>query len=161
MPFSPLTNYQNYDHVLGAGATFVHPGNANIYFCACEKQTGARQNLSVYRIVAGNDAPELVKRYVGTIDSQAQITYGSAVIGSGGNMIVATSLIIPGVPKVTTTGFVGCWIREMGIDAPYPTLGALEQRLTAIETALGNLGSVGLEAGDREALDRLRELLRI
>ena len=161
MTFSPLTSYFGYDHVLMAGATFIHPGNSNVYFCACEKQSGARQNLSVYRIVAGNDAPELVKRYVGTQDSVAQITYGSAVIGTGGNMLVATSLIIPGAPRVTTTGFQGCWIRELNIDDPYPTLNQLELRLTMIETALANISQGGLDAGDREALDRLRILIGI
>lgn len=161
MPFQPLTDYKNYEHILMAGAVFCHPANGNIYFCACEKESGAKQNLSVYRIIAGTITPQLVKRYYGTVDSLAQFTYGSVVIGPGGNMWVATSLIIPGAPKVTTTGFQGSFILETGIDIPYPTLGMIDQRLTAIETALANISQGGLDAGDREALDRLRAMLRI
>lgn len=160
MPFQPLTSYQGYQHVLMAGACFVHP-NGNIYFCACEQQSGVKQNLSVYRILAGTITPQLVKRYYGTIDSQAQFTYGSAVIGPGGNMWVATSLIIPGAPKVTQTGFQGSFILETGIDDPYPTLGMIEQRLNTIESALAQVSQGGIDAGDREALDRLRAMLRI
>lgn len=161
MPFQPLANYQGYQHVLMAGATFVHPGNGNVYFCACEQQAGIKQNLSVYRVLAGAVSPQLVKRYYGTVDSQAQITYGSAVIGPGGNMWVATSLVIPGMPKVTTTGFQGSFILEVGIDESYPTLKMIDQRLVAIETALANISQGGLDAGDREALDRLRAMLRL
>lgn len=161
MPFTPLTNYAGYQHILMAGANFIHPGNGNVYFSACEQQGGVKQNLSIYRIIAGTTTPQLVKRYLGTVDSSAQITYGSAVIGPGGNMWVATSLIIPGMPKITTTGFQGSFILETGIDDPYPTLGMIDQRLTAIETALANLSQGGMDAGDREALDRLRAMLRI
>lgn len=167
MTFEPLIDYAGYEHVLFAGAQFVHPGNGNVYYAACEKVRGAEQNLSIYRVRAGTNARELVKRYRGTVDSVAQITYGGCVIGASGHMLVATSLIIPDAPRVTTTGFQGCWLRELNIDAPYPLLSVLESRILALETqvvelqnALGNLGSVGLDAGDREALDRLRELLR-
>ena len=65
------------------------------------------------------------------------------------------------MPKVTTTGFQGSFILETGIDDPYPTLGMIEQRLTAIETALANISQGGLDAADREALDRLRAMLRL
>lgn len=167
MTFQPLADYKNYEHILMAGACFVHPKNGNVYFTACEQQQGVHQNLSVYRIVGGSNTPELVRRYLGTVDSQAQITYGSAVIGHGGALLVATSLIIPGVPKVTKTGFVGCWIREPNVDETWSlsaieeSLSSIEDRMVAIETALGNLTSGGLDAADREALDRLRVLLRL
>ncbi len=161
MPFQPLTDYTGYQHILMAGAQFVHPGNGNVYFAVCEQQSGAKQNLSIYRILAGQVVPQLVKRYLGMVDSAGQITYGGAVIGPGGNMWIATSLIIPGAKRVTTTGFQGSFILEMGIDDPYPTLDMIGQRLTAIEAALANIGQGGLDAGDREALDRLKDLLRI
>lgn len=167
MSFQPFINYTGYEHILMAGACFVHPKNGNVYFTACEQQQGVHQNLSVYRIVGGSNTPELVRRYLGTVDSQAQITYGSAVIGQGGALLVATSLIIPGVPKVTKTGFQGCWIREPNVDEPWSlsaieeSLSSIEDRMVAIETALGNLTSGGLDAADREALDRLRVLLRL
>ncbi len=125
MPFQPLANYTGYNHVLGASACFVHPGNGNIYFTACEQVSGTHQNLSVYRMVAATGAIELVRRYEGTIDSPSQITMGGAVIGQGGALIVATSLVIPGVPKVTGTGWQGSWIREPGIDAPWSLSGAV------------------------------------
>lgn len=161
MPFTPLTNYTGYQHILMAGATFVHPGNGNVYFSACEQQNGVHQNLSIYRIRGGSITPELVKRYLGTVDSQAQFTYGSAVIGPGGNMWVATSLIIPNAPKVTATGFQGSFILEQGIDDPYPTTSIIMGRIDQIESMLGNISNGGLDAGDREALDRLRAMLRI
>ncbi len=87
--------------------------------------SGTHQNLSVYRMVAATGAIELVRRYEGTIDSPSQITMGGAVIGQGGALIVATSLVIPGVPKVTGTGWQGSWIREPGIDAPWSLSGAV------------------------------------
>jgi hypothetical protein len=161
MDFEPLADYSGYQHVLMAGACFVHPGNGNVYYAACEQQGGVKQNLSVYRVVSGSNAPRLVKRYHGTIDSSAQITFGTAVIGASEDMLVATSLIIPNAPRVTNTGFQGCWIRELNIDEPYPLLGALEQRIVAIETALANISQGGLDAKDREALDRLRTMLRL
>ena len=161
MTFEPLIDYAGYEHVLFAGAQFVHPGNGNVYYAACEKRSGAEQNLSIYRVRSGTNARELVKRYRGTIDSVAQITYGNCLIGASGHMLVATSLIIPGAPRVTQTGFQGCWIRELNIDDPYPTLNQIEQRLTAIETALANISQGGLDAGDREALDRLRTMIGI
>jgi hypothetical protein len=42
----------------------------------------------VYRLPAGANAWQEVKRYQGTIDSQAQITWGSAAIGMGGALFV-------------------------------------------------------------------------
>ena len=163
MPFQPLAPYAGYKHVLLAGACFVHPGNGNVYYAACELVQGVEQNLSIYRIRTGSNTPELVKRYLGTVDSEAQITYGSCVIGASGHMLVATSLIIPGVPRVTQTGFQGCWIRELNVDAPYPLLSVLEARIMALElqvielqTALANVSQGGLDAGDRDALDRLK-----
>lgn len=145
MPFQPLANYTGYNHVLFAGATFVHPGNGNIYFCACEQVSGIHQNLSVYRMLATTAQIELVKRYQGgASDSPAQITMGAAVIGQGGGMIVATSLIIPGVPQVTGSGWQGSWIREPNIDAPWSLAGAG--------------GGGGLSAEDSANLAWLKEL---
>ncbi len=119
MPFQPLTNYAGMNHILAAAPTFIHPETGTAYAVACEQRKGAQQDLSVYRMLEGGNAWQLVKRYRGTVDSAGHITMGGAVIERTGNMLVATSLIIPGAPKITTTGFQGCWIREQGIDAPW------------------------------------------
>jgi hypothetical protein len=115
MTFTPLTNYAGYNHILQAGAHWTHK-NGNTYCCACEQKGGAKQNLSVYRMRPGGSAWELVKRYLGTVDSAGHITMGGASIEQDGSLLVSTSLIIPGAEKVTTTGFVGCWIREPNVD---------------------------------------------
>lgn len=179
MPFQSLTSYLGYNHVLGAAACFVHPGNGNVYGCACEQLSGARQNLSIYRRAPGAPSWELVKRYQGTVDSAGHITMGGAVIDQAGNLIVLTSLIIPGAPQVTTSGFQGCWIEVPGVDVPYTGVQQLAAhladveavmhatqdvtvrlgwRIDAIETALGNLSASGLEAGDREALEWVKRV---
>jgi hypothetical protein len=135
MTFLPIKNYSGYQHVLGANGIFFHP-NGNAYIAVCEQKSGIRQNLSIYRLPSGSSAWELVREYQGTIDSQAQITYGGVGIGPGGNMLVVTSLVLVGVPKVTTTGFVGAWVREFGIDEPYNLSSgntALEARIAALE----------------------------
>lgn len=137
-PWAPLADYDGYAHVLEAGAVFVHPGNGNVYLTACEKQNGTRQNLSIYRSVAGAH-PVLFRRYVGTVDSAAQFTWGACCIGHGGGLWVATSMVLPGAPKVTQTGFQACYLRESGVDDPWgePRLLAriddLERRLRALE----------------------------
>lgn len=143
MPFQPLANYTGYNHVLFGGACFVHPGNGNVYFCACEQHDGIHQNLSVYRYVAATGVIEHVKTYFGgATDSPSQITMGGAVIGQGGAMFVATSLVIPGAPKVTTTGWQGSWIREPGIDEPWgessglaAAIAQLQQQIDALKSA--------------------------
>lgn len=141
MTFQPIRNYIGTQHVLGAPSLFVHP-NGNIYVSVIEQISGVRQDLAIYRLPSGGDTWEQVKRYQGTIDSQAQFAFGSAVIGAGGNMVVVSSLIIPGVPKVTTTGFVAGWIREIGIDAPYSTeadFSALAALVHQLEQTIANL----------------------
>jgi hypothetical protein len=90
----------------------------------------------------------------------------------------------PAAPTVTKTGFQACWLREPGIDAPWGgpdlRLAALTQhladveavmhatqdetarvkaRLVEVETALANVAQCGLDAGDRDALDRLRRMI--
>jgi hypothetical protein len=138
MDWTPLTDYKNYDHVLQAGAVFVHPGNGNVYSTACEKQTGTRQNLSIYRSVNGA-APTLFRRYIGTVDSAAQFTWGACCIGHGGGLWIATSMVIPGAIKVTQTGFQGCYLREANVDDPwgeprlYTRIADLEARVRALE----------------------------
>jgi hypothetical protein len=124
MPFQPIANYAGHNHILQAGAQWVHPGNGNTYCCACEQKSGAKQNLSVYRMIEGGSAWSLVTRYQGTIDSAGHITMGAASIERSGDMLVTTSLIIPGAEKVTTTGFVGSWIREPNMDEPWSSGGA-------------------------------------
>lgn len=173
MSFQPFINYAGYQHVLQAGAHWTHP-NGNTYACACEQLDGAKQNLSVYRMRQGAASWELVRRYRGTVDSQAHITMGAASIEPSGALLVSTSLIPVGVPYVTRTGFQGVWIREANVDDPYPADLAL--RMKQVETEINRLqgiaseqqrliegisGGAGLSAEDREALDRLRAMLRI
>jgi hypothetical protein len=161
MAWTPFRDYTGYQHILLAGANFCHPLNGNVYFTACEQLAGARQNLSVYRIKGGTTTVELVKCYQGTVDSAAHITWGSVVIGLGGALWVATSLIIPGAQKITGTGFQGCLLREPEIDEPYG-LRPILARLAHIEAVLGNLASTGgLDAKQTEALNRLVELCRL
>lgn len=123
MTFLPIANYSGHNHVLQVGAHWTHPTSGYTYACACEQKSGARQNLSVYRMKPGGVAWEHVKTYFGTIDSEGHITMGGASIEPSGAMLVTTSLIIKGAQKVTTTGFQGCWVRKAGVDDPY-TLGA-------------------------------------
>jgi hypothetical protein len=120
MTFTPLTNYAGYSHVLNAVPCFVHPGNGNLYGIAIEKQAGIRQNLSVYRVRPGSDARELVKRYVGGIDSAAQIAAGGCVILQDGSLQVWASAVPVGVPPITQTGFVGgFWPPVPNVDEPW------------------------------------------
>lgn len=133
--FAPLTDYATYQHILAAGANWVHPGNGNVYLTACEQRGGINQDLSIYRSVGGAP-PVLFRRYKGTVASTAQITMGACVIGQGGGLWVATSLIIPGAQKVTQTGFQGCYFREAHADDPWGEP-AIYARLARIEAALG------------------------
>src|SRR5260221_12611679 len=89
----PLRDYSGYHHVLGAAPCFVHFGNGNIYFWACEQHDGVHQNLSIYRIVAKTGAWEHVVTFEGAVDAESFIERGGAVIGQGGALHVATSLI--------------------------------------------------------------------
>lgn len=142
MTFSPLRNYAGTQHVLGAPSLFFHPVNGNAYVSVIEQISGVRQDLVIYRLPGGTSVWEEVKRYRGTIDSIGQFAFGSAGIGQGGNMIVVASLKIPGMPPTTTTGFQGGWLREIGIDAPYPPLAvaadvtALLERIQQLEAQI-------------------------
>lgn len=170
--WTPLRDYHGANHVLAAGCCFVHPGNGNQYFWANEQIAGAQQNLAIYRWVAKTDAWEHVVTFEGGgKDAESHITAGSVQIGTGGGLIVATSLVPKGVPHVTNTGFQGVRCRIDNIDAPWslgtatdPALvariAALEhavaqqqQQLVEIQTALGNVASGGLSAADRSNLD--------
>jgi len=124
MPFQPLTNYAGYNHVPEAGAVWFHPKSGNAYCCACEKDPSKKQDLSVYRMGPGASSWTLVKRYEGGQASEAQVTMGGAAIDQDGNLLVVTSLIIPGAPYITTEKFQGCWIREPNIDEPWSSGGA-------------------------------------
>jgi hypothetical protein len=147
--WTPFRNYANYHHVLGAGFCFVHPGNGNIYGWACEQLAGKRQNLVIYRSVGGA-APVPIVTFEGAEDAESFIERGGCVIGHGGALWVATSLQPKGVAfdAAKRTGFEGVWCRIPGIDDPW-SLSGLEQRLTDIETALGNLASTPGPKGDK------------
>lgn len=124
MSFQPLINYAGYEHVLNALPCFIHPDNGNVYGIAIEKQGGVRQNLSVYRVRPGSDVRELAHRYVGGIDSAAQIAAGGCLILPDGSLSVWASAVPMGVPPITKTGFVGgFWPPIPNIDDPY-TYGA-------------------------------------
>lgn len=146
MTFQPIADYHSYNHILQAGAHWTHQ-NGNTYCCVCEQKAGARQNLCVYRMRPGADVWELVRRYQGTIDSLGHITMGGASIEPSGDMLVTTSLIIPGAQKVTSTGFEGCWIREANIDEPWSGGGgidsAVEARIAALEARPVGVGPPG------------------
>ena len=117
--FTPLINYSGYAHVLNALPCFVHQ-NGNVYGIAIEKQSGIRQNLSVYRVRPGSNVRELVHRYIGGIDSQAQIAAGGCVIQRDGSLWVWASAVPVGIPPITTTGFVGgFWEPIPGVDEPW------------------------------------------
>jgi len=119
MSFQPLVNYAGYEHVLNALPTFVHPTNGNLYGVAIEKQGGTRQNLSVYRVRPGSHTCELVKRWVGGIDSKAQIAAGGCVILQDGSLEVWASAVPVIIPPVTKTGFEGVWDRVPNVDEPW------------------------------------------
>ena len=119
MPFTPLTNYAGYEHVLNAMPTFVHK-NGNIYGIAIEKQGGVRQNLVIYRKRPGFTLPEFVHRYVGGVDSASQIAAGGCVIDLTGALHTWASAVPLGLPPITKTGFVGgFWEPIAGVDDPW------------------------------------------
>lgn len=165
--WAPMRDYTGYHHVLSAGVGCVHPLNGNVYYWACEQLEGAKQNLAIYREMGGSLEWQRVVSFKGTIDAESFVTPGSMQIGQGGALLVATSLTPIGVPHVTETGFQGVRCRIPGIDQPW-SLGlvmarieALNQKVIELETALGNVSAGGLDAKDREALDRLIDMLRI
>lgn len=162
--WTPLADYSGANHVLGAGCCCVHPGNGNQYFWDCVQWDGPRQDLNIYRLVAKTGAWEHVVTFEGVEDAVRGFERGQVQIGMGGALIIGTTLIPKGVPYVTKQGFQGMRCRIPNIDDPWGDAGLMarfEQRLTDIETALGNLGSVGLDARYTVALERLCGLLGI
>jgi hypothetical protein len=124
--WTPLRDYANTYHVLGAGACFVHPTNGNRYFYACEKVDAAHQNLVIYRIVAATGQTETVHAFIDGTDSQSFIERGGCVIDQTGALVVATSLQPKGVvydPK-KRTGYEGVYTTIPGVDEPWTSGGA-------------------------------------
>jgi len=168
--WTPFRDYTGYKHVLEAGIGCVHPLNGNVYYWACEKKDdGGKQNLAIYRELGGSLEWQHVVSFKGTIDAQGAITPGGMAIGQGGALLVATSLQPIGVAydQTKTTGFQGVRCRIPGIDAPWSMgllvarIDALNQKVIELETALGYVSAGGMDAKDREALDRLIDMLRI
>lgn len=122
MSFEPLVNYAGYEHVLNAVPCFVH-NNGNMYGVAVEKVGGVQQNLSVYRTRPGSTHRELVHRYVGGVDSRAQIAAGGCVILRDGTLEVWASAVPPLQPDTTDTGFQGVFARIPNVDAPWSSGG--------------------------------------
>lgn len=125
--FTPLINYAGYaEHVLNAVPCFAHP-NGTIYGVAIEKQSGARQNLSVYRVRRGSNVRELVHRYVGGgVDAASQIAAGGCLIDPTGALHVWASAVPMGTPNITKTGFVGgFWPPIPNVDAPWSSGGGI------------------------------------
>ena len=119
MAFTPLINYSGYEHVLNCMPTFFHQ-NGNVYGIAIEKQGGLRQNLSVYRVRPGSLARELVKRYVGGVDTKSQIAAGGCGILQDGSLWVWASAVPKELPPITQTGFVGGFFDPIpGVDDPW------------------------------------------
>lgn len=124
--FTPLRNYAGHEHVLNALPTFAHQ-NGNLYGIAIEKQAGVRQNLTVYRKRPGASAAEQVHRFVGGVDSAAQIAAGGCAILPNGSLEVWASAVPMGIPPITKTGFVGGWWDPIpGIDDPWSSGGGVK-----------------------------------
>lgn len=118
MPFEPIANYSGYEHILNAVPCFVHK-NGNSYGVAIEKVGGVRQDLSVYRTRPGATVRELVKRYIGGVDSRAQIAAGGCQILQDGTLEVWASAVPVTSAPVTKTGFSGVFDRVPSIDEPW------------------------------------------
>jgi hypothetical protein len=176
--WTPLADYKNAHHVLGAGVACVAPGTGNIYWWDCVQWSGARQDLNIYRLVAKTNAWEHVVRFEGMVNAEKGFERGQCQIGQGGALLIATTMIPKGVPYVTETGFQGVRCRIPNVDEPWslsnladPALAAriaaLEHlaaqqasAIVAIETALGNLtAGDGLSDGDRQALGWVKQLI--
>jgi hypothetical protein len=161
--WTAFKDYRSYEHVLAASADFCHPTSGNVYFSACEKKSGVKQNLVIYRRTPSGEQ-QTVATFEGGTDAQAQITPGGWV---------ATSLTPKGVPYVTQTGFQGVWCVIPGIDEAWSLsalearllarMEGLEQRVVAIETALGNVaaGGAGLSPEDRDALEWTKKVIAL
>lgn len=129
MALAPLRNYAGTEHVLQAGADFVHPGDGSYWFSANEKMgSGSAQDFVIYRAPEGG-APVEVKRYVGGVDSLSQFTDGSVFIDRTGALVVGVSTTLPGSP--TVTGFEGVWERIPGFSVPWG-IGGLCDALAAL-----------------------------
>ena len=119
MAFQPLINYAGYEHVLNAIPCCVHPVHGALYGCAVEKRGGIRQDLSIYRVRAGQTQRELVHRYLGGRDAVSQIAMGACMLLQDGSLEVWASLVPLGAVGVTQTGFQGVWDRLPGVDQPW------------------------------------------
>jgi hypothetical protein len=75
--WTPLRDYSNTYHVLGAAPCFAHQ-NGNVYFYACEKVDATHQNLVIYRHVAATGAFETVVSFVDGDASEGFIERGAA-----------------------------------------------------------------------------------
>ena len=155
----PMADYAGAHHVVGAGMCFIHPKNGNQYGWDCVQYDGPRQNLHIYRLVAKTFVWERVATFEGTKDAERGFERGQCFIGQGGALVVGTTMIPKGVPYVTETGFQGVRCRIPNIDEPWswPDVAAIMLRLAAVEARLEDLRGGGLDAADREALDRLRD----
>lgn len=128
------------EHVLGAGATFVHPGTGNAYGLMCLKIHSTNQDLVVCRRRPPYDMdipPEIIKVYDGAgADSDYQVTMGSCVILPTGALWVMFSAIPKGdTPVPPDTGFTAIEDVIPGVDEPYPLMSDVLSRLTALEQA--------------------------
>lgn len=89
---------------------------------------------------------------------------GAPTVGPGGARLwlfgfnTGKRLIVQLCPDWAPPAWMGI---DPRVDALVSQNAALHQRIVELETALGNVRAGGLDAGDREALDRVRELLRI
>jgi len=141
--WTPLRNYDHYDHVLTASPCFGHPLNGNIYYVSCEKQDDqGLQNLVIYRERGKTLQWEHIVTFRGTKDAESSIAPGGCVIGQGGALVVATSLVPIGVEHVTETGFQGVRCRIPGVDDPWDLsillgrLNELTRRVEQLESGL-------------------------
>lgn len=137
--WTPLRDYSSYEHVLGAGACFCHPGNGNVYYWACEKEGGTHQNLTIYRHIAKTGVWEQACVFLGTVDAVSFIERGGCVIDHTGALIVATSLDPKDGKTITGTGFEGVRTKIEGVDEPWLLQTELIERLAFLESRLNSL----------------------
>lgn len=135
-----LRDYHGYEHVLQAGASFVHPKNGNIYFWACEKRGGTVQNLAIYRELGNTlEWQHVATVEGGGVDALTQVTPGSIVIGQGGALVVSAAGVPKSDPHITQTGFVAARARISGVDEPWGEA-ALWAKIAELEARIAALG---------------------
>lgn len=152
MPIQPIELSRPADHVLGAGAQFVHPGNGNAYAAVCLKWHGVNQDLLILRRKPPYDMsipPEVVHVYDGGgEDSDYQITMGSCVILPTGALWTLFSAVPKGdTPEGSDTGFMAQEDIIPGIDDPYSSTERLVEWAKTIERMVGRLQLTLLETG--------------